>query len=627
MGGWILSSSHYEQQANLISKFKRVFDVPAMPPLHVDVTHNNDFFILLWSWSKPPVPDVAVIRDAQNTNFLILHGVINGLGKFGSVNGTLKELGTKILDLWIQKADEVIEELNGSFSCIFFNKKKKTITLYTDRFASRPVWFVRDYKSWHLGNSSAALASIRISLQRLDGGGIWSLFACSRHVGTRGLYYGIKNISSSSKVVLNPDGSYEISRWWKRRYHPQFGISLDEWGKRIAHSLLESGRRLKQHISDPCIFLSGGLDSRIVACALGEGTNTVTLSTGYNMNTRIAERVAKDLRSEHETIFRTPYWYLDMYPAAALIGGGNYNIQHAHFLVPIQRIKMLKPKSTFLLGDCLENFNKHYFHLVSGEYPDYRPEKIPEIFHKIYSYTHHNIDRLRALFRPEFGERMYNSWKQEIINSARSNTTVSDDPRDLFDSLFRWNNCSCCPTYMMFECIWPLASEANLMFSNELNELLLQVPADIKGLGVLHKYILKNLKKSLVFIPDSNSWLPPFLPNRLQKLSIKIRPFIGKTRRMMISIFRNNKGPIVNTEGSWHMLHEWYRKDKFYKSFIENCLYDRDALPPDIFDKNKIEIRWKEFLEGDISYKFEIDMLISFGLLHKVIPASGIEFS
>ena len=163
------------------------------------------------------------------------------------------------------------------------------------------------------------------------------------------------------------------------------------------------------------------------------------------------------------------------------------------------------------------------------------------------------------------------------------------------------------------------------MFSNELAKLLLVIPAETRGSGILHKIILRLIDRKLIFIPNSNFWLPLFFPQSMERLAKKIRPVIGRTRRKIISLYR--KGPIIRTEGSWHALHEWYRNDKKYSRFIENCLADGDVFPPEIFNTSELNFCWKEFQNGDLSRSFDIDVFLTFGLLHKAIQTSGIKFN
>ena len=173
----------------------------------------------------------------------------------------------------------------------------------------------------------------------------------------------------------------------------------------------------------------------------------------------------------------------------------------------------------------------------------------------------------------------------------------------------------------MLECISPLANQRNLMFDNDLFSLYLRTPANLRGADRLHRWTLWHLDKALAVIPNSNSWLPPMAPRGMQTFARKVRPVIGRLRRRAIST--HQKKPVVKTEGSWHMLHEWYRKDPRHIEFIEDCLNDEEALPSEIFDRQGIRNSWHLFLQGDLKRWFEIDMLISFGVLHRRVPTSG----
>lgn len=160
------------------------------------------------------------------------------------------------------------------------------------------------------------------------------------------------------------------------------------------------------------------------------------------------------------------------------------------------------------------------------------------------------------------------------------------------------------------------------MFDNDLLQLLHSIPASLRGTGRLHKWILWNLDKRLVFIPNSNYWLPPILPNRFQEITRRIRPVLGKARRQLISLVA--KGPANRTEGSWQINIEWFRKDLRYRNFIDHCLNDPLAFPSEIFNRKELHQNWMDFLNGNDSKLYEIEMLLSVGLLNRKIMPCGI---
>ena len=418
-----------------------------------------------------------------------------------------------------------------------------------------------------------------------------------------------------------------VCRWREEQYRAEHRTAR-AWGQAIGEALVRSSSRIAAVTPAPNLFLSGGMDSRLAAAAMAGRATAVTLtSSGSNMNVRIARRVAERVGAVHRVIERTPTWYLDGFPAAALIAAGNYSLRHAHYLVPVQMIRTAQPDAAFLLGDMLENFNKHYFKTVPGTASAFVPARIPELYPRLYSYVHPEPDRLRRLFRPEIRRLLAESWREELVRFSAELQDVSEDARDCLDMLFRWSNCGLCPTYLMLECIRPLASERNLMCDNELLELYFRVPAAVRGSGALHRETLRFFGKGLSRIPDSNYWLPPGAPVPLRRAARRVRPILGRWRRGIRRLARRNHA-IVKTEGSWHMLPEWYRRDERHRDFIQQCLSDEACFPGEIFDRVAISDLWRNFLSGGSPYAraatFELDMLLAFGVLHRQIPAAGL---
>ena len=633
MGDWLLTMGRLQHFQSQVEAFRQTFTISGVPQLNIEAkTFNDNLHVICWSWSKPPVPDIVIAQGSGRfwsrpveggAQVLLLHGYITGLGHFGSIDSDQSQTGLRLLELWNEHGHALIPEINGSFSLAFFNATEKSLTIYTDRLASRSVWFSREGNLWYASNFPSAIAAVRETRPHLDPAGLWSLFATTRHVGSHGIFHGIQNLHAGQLSILRAEQQPEISQWWQRRYSPKNGVPPCEWGERIAQALRTSAKRLEPVTPDPHLFLSGGLDSRIAAAAIGGRLKTHTLCSNYNMEARIAAFVSRHLHLEHQTMVRTPYWYLDTFEAAALIGSGNYNIAHAHFMIPVQQIKTSDRNACFFLGDLLENFNKHYFHIARDGIAYFVPEKLPDIYHNLYPYTHPNPDKLFTLFQPEIRELLREAWREELVRTAKNVLLVSQDDKDRFDTLARWANCSSMPTYNMIESIWPLGNVRNLMFDKDVIDLYLTVPADIRGDGVLHPWTLWYLNKALPFIPNANYWLPPVVPKSLTKLTWRIRPWIGKSRRKIISFFR--KGPVTTTESSWTLLAEMYRGDSRYRDFIQNCLYDKRALPSEIFDPKAIGDCWREFLGGNSSRYYEINMLMSFGLLHRLLPTSGLK--
>ena len=625
MSGWIFLSNNKEKIDNQYNKFKAVF---GRQDLQVSLSsrlydYPNFTYLLAWSWAKDNnFPQLSMIENKDLGLLMILHGTITGFGKYEDEVKNFANATKKLLYLWQEHSKKLIPELNGIFSLVINNYFDDIVYLITDRFASQPIWYSQEGETLYAGNFASAVASIRKTAPKINGAGLWALIATSRHYDSLGIYDEIKNISGGFIFVFKKAKLVEKEKWFNIRYKPDFSLTPNDWGKLIAQKLKNSADRIIAKEPNAYLFLSGGMDSRVAAAAFGDRIKSITLTTKPNMNSRISEKVAKTLGIEHQTVIRHKNWYLDSFEISALIASGNYKITHAHFIPQIKKITNEQSDVAFLLGDFLENFNKHYYKIQLSEPNLYSPEKLPAIINKVYAFSHRDFDEAKKLFNPDIREKIYSQWSEYLTELANEIKGVSDNTGDYLDTLFRWYNVNMCPTYLMHECIIPSAKMENLIFDNELFDVLFQIPTEMKSKGILHNKILSSFDYRLLFILNSNFWLPPITPDYIKKMTKKVRPFLGKARRQFLA--KSKSKPQLKTEGSWHLLHELYRKDEEYNSFIKKVLFDKDSFPPDIFDHKRIELIWNEFNNGNIKLCFDVDLLLSFGLLNRQILSEGI---
>lgn len=588
MGGWISIIGTIPDFESRISKFKQVFSVDNVPDLRVEIHDEVEGIrIIGWAWNQFNIPDLY-ISGINNNHILVLSGVITDLGRYGPILSDQDQTASRILELWLEHSEKVIDQLNGSFSCLFYDKDEKKTSLFVDRFASRSVWVTSENGILIVGNFPSAIAAMKKEKPRIDPVGLWSLIHAGRHLGSYGLYSNINTLLAGQKAVFSLDSRIIMGQWWERKYEAENNLSAKEWGYRLTEALKNSADRYRKVSKNPYLFLSGGLDSRVVAAAFKKPLETITLCTNPNAESFIASMVSKTIGLEHQTIVRSPYWYLDTMNASALIGSGNHLNHHTHFIVPIKNITSGNSDSEFLLGDLLENLNKHYFSMSPNQQLIFEPENIKDFLYSNVPYTLKNPGHIGIYFNDNLKLILKKRYEDALKEYAATILKVSGNHADRFDTFLRWADVSVTPTYNMIACIWPLAKERNLYFDNNLNELSLKIPANFRGGGMLHKWILYHLNKKLLLIPDANHFLPPVFPNKLKVLTKKIRPFLGNLRRGLIRRRKENE-PILRTSGSWLLLHEMYRKDGHYRERIGRLLFDKGVFPPEIFDTEEIQ--------------------------------------
>jgi hypothetical protein len=621
MGGWISMFGRQSDFDARLIRFIKIFSVSSVPHLRTKrFTESPTFKTLFWAWNENSLPDLFLSEIGSFV--LISFGVVTGLGSLCSLPTSQEEAMRKVLELWILHGDNAIGQINGSFSFLFYDKKMNKVTLFTDRFASRSVWISKEQDGLIVGNLPSAIAVMMQDPPEFDPAGLWSFFHAGRQLGCHGLYSNFQAMMAGQKAILSNDKKVVISHWFRRKYCPKEGESASNWGNRLAHALKNSALRHKKIAKSPHLFLSGGLDSRIVAAAFDQPLQAISLCTQHNMETRIAALVSRIIGLDHQILVRSPYWYYNTLDASALVSSGLYLNQHVHFIVPVNGTILHDEGAEFLLGDLLENFNKHYFSIPRGASLAFSPETVGDVLFNYCPYSIKNFSRLGRHFNKDIRNKLATRYQATLSEYANSFWDVSVDQADRLDTLLRWANVGVTPTFNMISCLWPLAKERNLYLDNELDELSLKIPASMRGRGILHKWILYHLNRKLVFVPDANTFLLPFFPKKAKILTRKLRPWLGKLRRSQRE--KNSFRPQLGTSGSWLLMHEMYRKDRLYREQIETMLFDSSIFPPDIFNLDGIKETWKEFLAGNVSLEFEIEALRSYGSLQRIVPCKGI---
>jgi hypothetical protein len=623
MGAWITLIGQYLDTAEKLRKFQSVFSVEGVPTLYVqEIEHKKQTArTFLWGWGNNGENDLQIVEDGNQV--LLLHGVITGMGKYGNAPDYPRDTALRVLKLWKDYNQDVINELNGSFVCQFYNKESGELKIFVDRYASRPLWYTEEKNGFLVGNFPSAIAVMKTNPLMINPAGLWSLLYTARHVGNQGLYKDFYCLMAGQKLFRDSRGSLTVENWWRRKFHPQEGISDREWGKLLAEALKQSAVQYMKRCTKPYLFLSGGLDSRVAAAAIGKPLHAISLCTMPNAETNIASYVSKVLDIEHGIIVRSPYWYLDTLDAASLISSGNYLSVNTHFIVPATVIARQEEQAQFFLGDLLENFNKHYFRNIETSLPKFDPETIEDFWRTSnIAATVKDFERMGTFFRQDLRSGFREMYGAVLKGYARSVCDVSDDDGDRYDTFFRWANVGITYTYNMLTCFHPIAEERNIRFDNKLDDLFSTIPSHVRGRGRLHKWILFSLNGTLSFIPNVNTFLPPIMPESLGSFAKKVRPYIGQLRRKGMKLFTEK--PVLNTSGSWVLLHEMYRKDTRYRTRIEDILFNSDSFPEEIFDQQEIKKTWEEFIKGNIDFFHDVKALLSFGALQRLIPADGI---
>lgn len=510
---------------------------------------------------------------------------------------------------------DIAKRIYGSFSLIYVNFPVLKITTVSDRISSRPFWFSSKKDEIWLSSHTIPIA-LSSGNNEFNIGHIASYLLYATPVDpAQSLFDGIVGQKEGTILehTLDGDGGAKEVRWYRFEHRPERQRSLGSWVNLTSKRLIEAAQRVLKTTSNPVLFLSGGVDSRIVASAIvaaGGKPLFCTLGDSFNKEMKIARMVGKLLKSDHEFVFRNPEWYLSSIRNAVFNSNGSYSWAHSHFNKAYSILRGSHSIDAALTGDFCEAFSKLCFSIPKGLSSIWSVESFVRSFDSLPLPNYQPLNRRNTLFllKDDIREDAEKKLNRDIAERFANVSNISNDPLIVGDFFFRWQSATCIATFQMFNDIRSAGPERNLMFDKALHQLLEIMPAEIRSRKNLGARLVRKLCPTAAIIPNSNTLLPLQFPEIVHTLSKKVKPLLGKLRR---SFFSNTH----RTTESWQHLPLLYARHPVWKKTIETRLFDENPFPSHIFDRSAIEDCWRNFCAGNLSSHNDVERLFGFAVL------------
>lgn len=183
---------------------------------------------------------------------------------------------------------KAIDDINGMFSIGLYDKFEEKIHLFVDRFGQKPMYYYHEADKFAFSSNPSGLYQLR-DKWKIDQDALQSYWLLGSVMGSDGLLSGIKKVTASERLTYDiRENKVTVDRY----YEPKF----QENTKGIEDLLLDAIRKVKVSDVPVHIFLSGGIDSTLVASQF-EGGQAIHLdSPEYEFANRAAERFHVELK-------------------------------------------------------------------------------------------------------------------------------------------------------------------------------------------------------------------------------------------------------------------------------------------------------------------------------------------
>jgi hypothetical protein len=273
------------------------------------------------------------------------------LGKpFHRDGGDLRQTLAFVRDAYLADRREAFAEISGEFVIVVADDARDRLVIISDCLALRPFFYAHGADGTAFGSEVWPLAATGCVPTTVDLDALCS-WLCFEHVmGDASLIAGIRRIPPSS--VLTIDGSGIRTVAYATLHDTEDPIGEDDLIDRIHEIVHRTCRQISDREPRLGCFLSGGFDSRYLACALSALRDDLELYTVcYDSREEdVAAAVARALGIAPHTI-RTPSAVWDLWDDPFYVAPWGFPAWRFVTTLPVERFGLRHTLVDGLLGD------------------------------------------------------------------------------------------------------------------------------------------------------------------------------------------------------------------------------------------------------------------------------------
>lgn len=250
---------------------------------------------------------VAMVFNGEIYNYRELRRRLEGSGHLFRTESDSETIVHLYEDLGI----ECFQALNGMFAIAIWDERRCQLVLARDRLGKKPLYYQANQRQVLFGSELKALAACpgferNISPAAIDQ---YLTYQYIPHPNT--IYEKARKVPPAHCVVIR-EGSFKVCKYWQVQWQNEAEISEQEAASQVSE-LLQDSIRLRLRSDVPLgAFLSGGIDSSLIAAIAQSQLDRPlhTFSIGFNVadydETAYARQVASWLRTDHQEFQVTP---------------------------------------------------------------------------------------------------------------------------------------------------------------------------------------------------------------------------------------------------------------------------------------------------------------------------------
>jgi hypothetical protein len=601
ISGTISSGGPLTNASELMQRIERVHALPKIEWVTRSIQTEQALIInfLTGLWSNTQDQPAS---DPSETNLLFLEGQIFNWDEINRkvADEWAQSPCQKLLALFLEYGPDFASLLEGEFNLVIYQPVINRLLLFSDQLASKPFYYLAQPHSLLFGSEKKAILALADPLPELDPVGLIQLVAYRHHVGGRTLHKGVACLLPAAYLEYQ-NNQIQLARYAHLRFQlrtPTGKLTplLEEW----ASLLRDSTRKRLEYTGRLLLSLSGGLDSRAIACGLFQTKGSVLARTRGDVSSaevQAACAIAASLGFDHQLEEPSSVPLSTLLPQIVWRTEGAIPFTHG---MTVAYHAQLKQQADFMaggwFGDASSGAHLSTFMLL----PYSREQFIDKVHHW---YMQYHKDALQRLFQPEFLNQHLPELSSVFSDSFKPIESEENwqafELWDLQERQTRMTFCAGPVDSHLFELFRPFLDMKYLNFA-------LTLPPYLRYGQVMYQSMIYHFGPEIRHVPNANTGL-------LLKGTIKgnlLNRLIARKNRAQTRL-REKIAPNHNKGTSQlHMggLNAEIRQDAELRHRLDTFI-NSDYFDSSIFNRPQIQTFLDQHYQGVADHSYPISML------------------
>lgn len=233
----------------------------------VGLSHVRLSIIDLHSGAQPMASQsgCVITYNGEIYNYLELRAEL-GAERFHTTSDT--EVILRAYETW---GDECVSHLRGMFAFAIWDPAKQALFVARDRFGIKPFYYCRTNRVFYFASEIKALCQFLPEI-RTSTPALHDYFSFQFCLGGKTLFDGVEQLQPAHCGYIRADGGITLRRYWEVQYDLDWDHTEKYFVDQVRHELFESVRLHMRSDVEVGAYVSGGVDSSLIASAASDET-------------------------------------------------------------------------------------------------------------------------------------------------------------------------------------------------------------------------------------------------------------------------------------------------------------------------------------------------------------------